>query len=119
MPKPNANQDFDDLPQRLRDLLVHLPEYIDDKRAARIVSENCFEVSNRTIEIWPLPTRTINGRSQHPTVAVLREAWRRINAAPEVMRIRRRDVVGIGRGRRRVKADRPQNPEGEMHNVTA
>ena len=91
----------DDLPMWLREVIARLPAYIDDKRGAQVVSEHLFEISHRTVEIWPLPTRHINGRAMHPTVAVLREAWRRVNAEPEVVRSVRPVPARVGRGRYR------------------
>jgi len=101
--------DYSDLPLRLREVVARSAEYVDNRQGAKIVNEHCFPTGDRSLETWWLPTKTINGRVVHPTAAVLREAWRRMNEAPERMRGRRPTaVVGIGRGRRRTQADESQ-----------
>lgn len=106
MSNKERDEDFSDLPVRLRDLLATLPEYIDDKHAAQIVSQHCFVISPRTIEIWPVAGRYINGSVRRRTADLLREAWHRIAEAPVRPRGRRPVAVGgAGRGRRRALAD--------------
>jgi hypothetical protein len=63
-------EELDELPPRLRALVARLPEYIDDARSAQVIRENCFEVADRTLETWLLPTRYINGRAQPATATV-------------------------------------------------
>lgn len=78
--------DYSDLPPRLRKVLAESPEYVDDREGVKIVNKHCFPTGDRSLEIWWLPTKSINGRAMHPTGAVLREAVRRMNEAPERMR---------------------------------
>jgi len=84
-----------DLPSRLLELLETLPEYQDRRDAAKTICGQLFKVSHRSLEVWPVPTRIVNGRASGKTADWLREAWRRTNSGPLVMG-----------GRQRVTADR-------------
>jgi hypothetical protein len=100
--KPVPDEDYSDLPPRLREQVAKSPEWMDAQQSAKAVEETCFKISPRTIPTWNLPSRIINGRRMHRTVDVLREAQRRIDQAPELMRGKQLGaVLSIGRGRRR------------------
>jgi hypothetical protein len=77
------------LPQRLLDLLKELPTNSDRRAGAALVKQFFFDVSPRTLEAWPLPTRRVNGRAITPTAKLFEEAHRRLEAAPLVIGGRR------------------------------
>lgn len=65
--------------------LAGLPQLIDRRAAAKLISGLFFKTSPRTIERWPLPTRLVNGRAQLETRQVIAYARARVAEAPLVM----------------------------------
>ena len=57
------------------------PVRVDRKVGARIVTQECFPISPRTLERWPLKWRRINGRALVDTKELLAEAQRRVDEA--------------------------------------
>jgi hypothetical protein len=78
------------LPQWLLDVVETLPKNIDRRRGAEVITQHLFRVSHRSLEVWPVAVRFVNGRNQMNTRELLQVAWARLNAAPKVMRGRRR-----------------------------
>ena len=62
-----------------------LPQFVDYKTGAKIVSELYFPQSPRGLEKWPLPVKIINRRRHVPTAALIAHAEAKIAAAPSVM----------------------------------
>jgi hypothetical protein len=73
----------------LDELLAKYPPRVTRVHAAEIVCENCFEVSPRTIESWPIRRVLVNGRAHLQTREVLEHAFAKLRAAPVVMGGRR------------------------------
>lgn len=69
-PKPEL-----DLPSELQELLKRLPPNVTRRHGAKIISENLYAVSHRTLEGWSLPSRHVNGYAITPTRALLQEAY--------------------------------------------
>lgn len=61
------------------------PKRVGRKDGAKLVTDNFFRVSPRTLEVWPLPWQIINGRAQVETVKLFDEAQRRVDDAPFIM----------------------------------
>jgi hypothetical protein len=78
-----------DLPLWLAQLADTLPPYVDRKTGAKIITDNLYPASYRTLEAWPLPTRRVNGKAIVPTRVLLEQAFAKFAAAPEVMGGRR------------------------------
>jgi hypothetical protein len=66
------------------------PRFVDRRRGAEIVSHECFPVSHRSLETWPLVWRRVNGKAITSTDELLAEARRRLDAAPAIRGGRRR-----------------------------
>jgi hypothetical protein len=62
-----------------------LPQFVDYKTGAQIVSESHFPVTARALEKWPLPVKIISRRRHVPTDALIAHAEAKIAAAPSVM----------------------------------
>jgi hypothetical protein len=58
--------------------LTRLPARMDRKRAAEVLTQRFFPISNRTLERWPLTWRRLNGRALVNTDELLAEAQRRL-----------------------------------------
>ncbi len=74
-----------DLPPYLAELLATLPVNTDRKTGADLITRYLFPISHRTLERWPLRWRHVNDRAITPTAELLREAYARLMAAPEVL----------------------------------
>lgn len=61
-----------------------LPNRVDRKTGAAIVTRLHFPISPRTLERWPLSWRRINGRALVETTELLAEAQRRVDEAPAI-----------------------------------
>lgn len=64
--------------------LAMLPRRVDRKAGAALVSAYFFTLSHRTLEAWPLAWQHVNGRATCSTEELLREAQRRLDAAPAI-----------------------------------
>jgi hypothetical protein len=60
-----------------------LPRRVDRRAAAAILSQH-FPIKPRTLERWPLPWQTLNGKAVVETTALIAEAERRVKAAPTI-----------------------------------
>jgi hypothetical protein len=77
------------LPQHLLDMVAALPPNVDRKTGAVLITRHMFPVSHRSLEVWPLPTRRVNGRAVIPTAALFEVAYQKFAEAPVVMGGRR------------------------------
>jgi hypothetical protein len=75
-------RDTSDLPPYILDELPNLPRNADRKALADIITRLLFPVSDRSLEIWPLKWRRVNGHSLAATEDALKFAWRKFAAAP-------------------------------------
>lgn len=66
---------LDDFPPWLIELSANLPERQPRRDAAETIKRELFPVSRRSLEVWPVPTRIVNGRAVARNVDWLREAW--------------------------------------------
>ena len=73
------------IPDYLEEILCGLPTNIDRRRGAEVITQHLFEVSPRTLEAWPLPTRHVNGRALVSTRVLLEAAYERFACAPVLM----------------------------------
>ena len=62
-----------------------LPQFVDYKTGAKIVSERYFRQSPRGLEKWPLPIKIINRRRHVSTDELIAHAEAKISDAPAVM----------------------------------
>lgn len=62
-----------------------LPARVDRKRGAQIVSDLFFPVSPRTLEVWPVVWRRVNGRATCDTTDLLGVAQKKLDAAPAIL----------------------------------
>ena len=60
------------------------PRFPTRKRAAEIITETLFPVSERTIEHWPITVRHVNGRALCDLAEVLEYAETIIENAPAI-----------------------------------
>ena len=84
--------DTPELPDYIASELPNLPRHGDRKTLAPIITKFVFPVSHRSLEVWPLKWRHVNGRALAATHEALAHAWRKFNSAPVTM---------SGRGRSR------------------
>jgi hypothetical protein len=61
-----------------------LPRYADRRQLAALHTQYFGPLSPRTLEVWPLAWRTVNGRAVASVEEFLAEAQRRFDAAPAV-----------------------------------
>jgi hypothetical protein len=64
--------------------LTQLPPRLDRKKAAEVLTQRYFPISNRTLERWPLTWRRLNGRALVNTEELLAEAQRRVEACTPI-----------------------------------
>jgi hypothetical protein len=69
--------------------LSTLPARVDRKAGAELVTRHYFPVSPRTLEIWPLDWRHVNGRAVCETAELFAVALAKLDAAPLVRTSRR------------------------------
>jgi hypothetical protein len=75
----------DILSEELRAELKSLPRFADRRALAPIISRLLFPVSHRTLEVWPLKWRLVNGRAVADVAEALALAYRKFAAAPVVL----------------------------------
>jgi hypothetical protein len=80
---------YETLPSHLREVLATSPVNVDRRVGAELVTRHFFPVSHRSLEVWPLPVRHVNGRAIIPTAALFEIAYSKLSAAPVVMGGRR------------------------------
>ena len=73
------------LPAEFQELLALLPANVDRRTGAALITKHLFPVSHRSLEVWPLPSRFVNGRAVVPTAKLFEIAFAKLNAAPVVM----------------------------------
>jgi hypothetical protein len=64
--------------------LSALPARVDRKTGAELVARHFFPISPRTLEIWPLDWRHVNGRAVCETAELFAVAQAKLAAAPLV-----------------------------------
>jgi hypothetical protein len=78
-PTPPADFDFSELPRR-----------VDRNTAAELVTRHYFPVASRTLEVWPVTWRYVNGKAVCETAELFRVAQEKLDAAPLIPSVRRR-----------------------------
>ena len=58
-----------------------LPVRVDRKRGAKLVTDRFFPVSSRTLEVWPLPWRHVNGKALCEVADLFAFAQAKLDAA--------------------------------------
>jgi len=61
-----------------------MPRRVDRRAGAELVARHFFPVSPRTLEVWPLTWRRVNGYAVCETAELLAEAQRRFDAAAPI-----------------------------------
>jgi len=64
--------------------LAALPRHVDRRVGADLVTRFYFPVSPRSLEVWPLTWRHVNGKAVTPTVELFALAEEKLNAAPPI-----------------------------------
>jgi hypothetical protein len=77
-PNISAVPSFDELPVR-----------VDRRTGAALVSQYYFPVSWRTLEVWPLTWRRVNGKAVADTAALFKVAEAKLRAATPIRSARR------------------------------
>jgi hypothetical protein len=93
-----VQNDTPELPDYILSELPNLPHHGDRKTLAPIITKLVFPVSHRSLEVWPLRWRFVNGHALAETYEALAHAWRKFNSATVIMRGR-----GRSRATRRTK----------------
>jgi hypothetical protein len=76
-------------PSPLADL-TDLPRRIDRNTAAELVTKYFFPVASRSLEVWPVTWRFINGKAVAETAELFAVAQAKLAAAPLIPSTRRR-----------------------------
>jgi hypothetical protein len=79
--QPTPLADFD---------LSELPRRTDRNTAAELVTKFFFPVANRTLEVWPITWRYVNGKAVCETAELFAVAQAKLDAAPLIPSVRRR-----------------------------
>ena len=77
--------DAPELPEFIVNELPNLPRNADRKTLAPIITKFVFPVSPRSLEIWPLKWRFVNGHAVAATHEALALAWHKFASAPAIM----------------------------------
>ncbi len=77
-------------PATANSAFASLPQRVDRKTAADIVTRNFFPISSRTLEVWPLTWLLTNGRASCVTAELLAVAQAKLDAAPTLHSNRRK-----------------------------
>lgn len=64
------------------DQLPQHPRFADRRGLALIITRECFPISPRTLETWPLTWRHVNGKAVAEVAEALAVAEARLAAAP-------------------------------------
>jgi hypothetical protein len=70
--------------------LADLPRRVDRSTAAELVTKYFFPVASRTLEVWPLTWRMVNGKAVVETAELFAVAQTKLAAAPFIPSTRRR-----------------------------
>ena len=79
---------------RVAERLDALPQNVDRRRGAALVTEHFFPVSHRTLEVAPLAWRHVNGKAIVATRDLFDWAQAKLDAAPVVRGGRRPHAKG-------------------------
>jgi hypothetical protein len=71
-----------ELPEYIVSELPNLPRHGDRKMLAPIITKLVFPVSHRSLEVWPLKWRRVNGHAVAETYEALALAWCKFDCAP-------------------------------------
>ena len=93
--------DTPELPDYIVSELPNLLRHGDRKMLAPIITKFVFPVSHRSLEVWPLKWRHVNGHAVAETYEALAHAWRKFNSASVTM-------SGRGRSRALCSGRRPE-----------
>jgi hypothetical protein len=74
----------DDLKPLFEQVMRKLPAFPDRQTAASVWSDNVHEMSHRTLEAAPLPTRILNGRACFTAREFVEWGFRRVLESPAV-----------------------------------
>ena len=72
-----------------------LPARVDRRRGAELITEKFFPISARTLEVWPVTWRHVNGRATCDTHELLAVAKEKLEAAPAIAGGKKRSCRGI------------------------
>ena len=61
-----------------------IPQRVDRRTAAALLTQHMFPVSHRTLEAWPLVWRVVNGKAVVETEELFAAADAKLSAAPAV-----------------------------------
>lgn len=64
--------------------ITSLPRHVDRRSGAELVTRFFFPVSPRSLEVWPLTWRHVNGKAVVATSELLGRAEEMLNAAPPI-----------------------------------
>lgn len=70
--------------------LADLPRRVDRNTAAELITRHYFPVASRTLEVWPLTWRLVNGKAVCETAELFAVAQAKLDAAPLIHSVRRR-----------------------------
>jgi hypothetical protein len=100
-----VQHDTPELPEYIVSELPNLPRHGDRKMLAPIITRLVFPVSHRSLEVWPLKWRHVNGHAVAETHEALAHAWGKFNSAPVTM---------SGRGRSRApRRNKPSHADAD------
>jgi hypothetical protein len=75
--------------------LTDLPRRVDRNTAAELITRHYFPVASRTLEVWPLTWRLVNGKAVCETAELFAVAQAKLEAAPLIPSVRRRPQTVI------------------------
>ena len=64
--------------------LSRLPRYVDRRTGAALLTQHFFPASHRSLEVWPLTWRHVNGRALVETAELFAVAQSKLDAAPAI-----------------------------------
>ena len=73
------------LPRYLVDVLANTPVYSDRRSGADLLEQYLYPVSHRTLEVWPVLWRHVNGKAITLTVVLFAVGYARLSSAPVIM----------------------------------
>ena len=68
----------------MQNLPADTPARVDRRAGAELVSKHFFPVSHRSLEVWPLTWRHVNGRALIETEELFAVAQAKLDAAPVI-----------------------------------
>jgi hypothetical protein len=80
-PPPMSSADHPDF--------ADLPRRVDRNAGAELVSKYFFPVASRTLEVWPITWRHVNGKAVCETAELFAVAQAKLDAAPLIPSVRR------------------------------